>query len=268
MNEQMKSTPEGFTDIPFIYVFDGRSLTPGADVNNLIVSIQEDDFVLRSIAGMSTIADKWKYYDQAQMRVISEFFATSNRWTVVPERMYQGNSQIKFDLQTVNLAANADGNDIAFAGFVGAKRVPNGKYAWVGYESDYPHWERQFTYRIPITLDFFVGDASRQFSMEITDGDFELQTISIVRSDTPGDLIADPFRITMFDPSGYNALSDKPCSPRWLNWIQGNNWSSAFPAPTLVYPINSLIKFEIDSLLNAGTQTFDITVTGVERMPC
>lgn len=271
MRTHLYQTPDGYTDIPFIYTFDGRNLTPGSSPQNLIVSIQEDDFLLRSVAGLSTVAAQWQLFDQAQMERISQPWATSNRWTVAPESKYPAQSQIRFNLGTVAIATNGSGNNIGFVGFCGVKRAPKGKFGWADYQSSYEYWERQFTYTLPITLNYYAdqGAASRQFSVEISDGDFELQSISICRQDVPGVLPADPFRITLYDPSGYNQLSTQPVSPRWVNWLQ-NNWGSSFPSPCLVYPVQSQIKVEIESLINLadGPQQYQIVFTGVERMPC
>lgn len=271
MKEHLYQTPEGYTDVPFVYVFDGNGLTPGDSPENLIVSIQDDDFLLRSVAGLNQVAGTWQFFDDTQSLRMSGFWPTSNRWSIVPEIKFNAQSQIRFNLGTVALAANAAGNDIGIVGFQGVKRTVKGKFGWVEYESGYNYWERPYTYRLPVDVNYFLdnGAAPRQFGIEVTDADFELQAISIVRRDTPGALIADPFWITLFDPSGYNRLSDKPCSPRWFNYLQAG-WGSAFPTPTMVYPVQSQIKVEIASLLNAagGNQTFDINFIGVERMPC
>ena len=274
MREQLYQAPSGFVDVPFIYTFEGAELTPGSNPTNLIVSIEEEDFILRSVAGMSNIATDWKYYNYSQLEAMNDFTLTADRWTVVPEKMYPMQSQIRVDLQNVALAVNADGNNNAYAGFVGAKRVPRGQWGWAEYESAYDYYEAPFAYNLPFTLDYFAdqGAAARQFNVEISNADFELQAIAISRTDTPGSeaLVDDPFRMTLYDPSGYNALSTGPISPRWVNWLQGGLWGSSYPCPTMVYPIQSRMKVAINSLINVagGAQDFEITFVGVERRPC
>jgi hypothetical protein len=66
------------------------------------------------------------------------------------------------------------------------------------------------------------------------------------------------------------SLSNLPISPRWLNYFQGGNFFSCFPAPTMVYPVNGRIKFDVLSLINSGggARQFQFSFQGVEREPC
>lgn len=285
MREQQYKTPEGKVDIPFFYVFDPRSLTPGTSPAGLVVPIREHDFLLRSVVGTSTAATSWLYYNPSDSPamgsgdVLTSGFAaapirTSPRYTVVPEKFFPANSQIKFDLATVALAANADGNDIALIGFQGVKRAGKGQFGWSTYQTPYQYYESPYSYQITIDINFFLsqGAGPRSFVVPITDFDFELQMVAIQETTAGviGPLPADPFYITLFDPSGYNALSNLPISPRWLNYFQGGNFFSCFPAPTLVYPVDSAIRFDIDSLINAvgGARSFQLSFQGVQRKPC
>lgn len=272
MQEHLYRTPEGFADIPFFYVYDGRGLTDGTSPVNLVARIQEDPFLLRSVAGVNTVAQRWLLYNASRSAAMSQPSLTFPRWTQVPERLYPAQSDIRFDLGTVARAVNADGNFVSYIGFQGVKRVRKADFGWTRYETPYPYWERPYQYTLDFTLNFFdnAGDAPRQFNVEISDGDFELQAIAINPLSTPGNLGADPFRVTLYDPSGYNALSTLPVSPRWLNWKQTGEWRSAFPTPTMVYPVQSRIKIEIDSLTDTvvPAPTYQILYQGVERVPC
>lgn len=285
MIEQHYKTPEGKVDAPFIYVFNANSLALGSSPRGLVVPIQENDFLLRSVVGINTAAQDWAYYnpsdspamgsgDVATSGVAAALIATSPRYTVVPEKFYPANSQIKFDLGTVAPLANGDGNDIALIGFQGVKRLGQGQDGWTTYKTGYEYYEAPFSYEITVAINFFLsaGAAPRSFEVPITDNDFELQKIAICETTTGGEaaLPADPFWIDLKDPSGYQSLSTAPMSPRWLNYFQGGNFFSCFPVPALVYPVNGRIKFDVTSLLNAagGTRNFQISFQGVERRPC
>lgn len=286
MIEQRYRTPEGKVDTPFIYVYDGRGLTPGSSPNGLVVPIQEHDFLLRSVMGMNTVATNWVYYHPSQAPafgtgdlavtggVAAAQQATTPRYTVVPEKFYPANSEIKFDLGTVALAANGDGNAVSFIGWQGVKRQGAGQDEWTRYQTQYPYYEAPYTYRLNVAVNFFAnaGAAPRQFAVEISDGDFELQYIGIceVTDGSEAALGADPFLVDLKDPSGYQSLSSAPMPARWLNYFQAGNWFSVFPVPALVYPVKGAIKFELTSLLNAagGTRDFQFVFGGVERRPC
>lgn len=285
MIEQHYRTPDGKVDIPFIYVYDGNGLTPGSSPDGNVVPIQAEDFLLRSVVGANQVADSWLYYNPSYSPAMgsgdvatSGFAATpiaaTPRYTVVPEKFFPATSQILFDLATVTLAANADGANVGYIGWQGVKRVGEGQFGFSTYRTGYQYYERPYTYTMTVDVDFFLsaGAGPRQFNVEISDGDFELQYIGIQEVTTGAiqPLPVDPFLVTLFDPSGYMALSSAPCSPRWLNYYQGGNFFSCFPAPTLVYPVNSRIKIEVNSLINAagGARQFQFVFGGLERSPC
>lgn len=282
MIKQLYIPPEGQIDIPFIYVFDARAILDTAlPRNGNIVRVLSEDFILRSVVGMSTVGGAWRYYNASNEEAMSNLANTNIRWPVVVEKFYPAHSQIRFDLSTIAKVNNADGNPVSLIGFQGAKRVSVGQFGFSDYRTDYEYWEAPYTYLQDVTIDFFAdgGAAARRFNVEITDGDFELQLIAI--SETTGGpgvaLPVDPFLIELFDPSNYNSLSadavtgiSAPMSPRWLNSQQGQNFFSIFPVPTLVYPIRSIIRFDITSLIDTagGTRTFQFAFHGVTRRPC
>lgn len=272
MIEHHYRPPEGFVDIPFIYVFDGRTQTPGASPENLLVRIQAEDFYLRSVVGMNTCAGTWRYYEASQSPAMSALQTATARYTVVPEKFYPALSGIKLDLGTVAIATNPSALDVGFIGFQGVKRVAEGQFAWANYKTDYQYYEKQFQYTLDLNLNFYAdaGAGVQRNGVRINNYDFELQAIQIRRTDTDEVYGADTFLVNLYDPSGYNALSTAPMPMRWLNQFQPNNFFSLFPAPALVYPLNSRINLDITSLLNAaeGPRTYEIVFQGVERVQC
>jgi hypothetical protein len=296
MREQHYKTPEGMVDIPYFWVFDGRSLTNGTSPSGNIINITDADFYLRSVVGMATVASRWLYYNPSESQAMGlgvEHGAggtpllvnANNRWTVVPEKFFPVQSMIRFDLQNVVKAVNEDGNEISFIGWQGIKRVPKGQWDWGIYQSDYVYYEHPYSYELDVTINFFfdAGAAPRRFSIPITEYDFELQkicvhAIPVVEEDggngnggLPQSLGLDPFLFLLFDPTGYRALASQPHPARWVNYFENTlNFQSVFPVPTYVYPFGSNIEFELTSLLNAagGNQSYQFSFQGVRRVPC
>ena len=275
MREHLYKTPEGFADIPFLYTFDGRSLTNGTSPEGLILNIEDEPFYLRSVVGMNSLAATWRYYDQSSDEAQSELINTSPRYTVVPERRFDPLSAFRFDLGTVAVATNGDGNEIGFIGWQGVKRVPKDQFGWPMYQTQYDYWEHDYSYVLEADINFFAdqGAASRDFEVEIRNGDFELGYISISEVTTGNiqALPADPFLMTLYAPNAFQQLSNVLAPARWFNFNQGGGiFNSVFPVPALVYPVDSQIRIRIESLIDAagGTRRFQFVFRGTERKPC
>ena len=281
MIQQQYQVPEGSVDQPFFYVFDGTGLTDATSPPNQIVRIQTEDFLLRSVVGMDSVAGSWRYYNASDSEAMSNLTNSNVRWPVGPEKSFPAHSQIKFDLGVVARATNADGNFISRIGWQGVKRFGKGQTGWTDYQTEYQYYESPWEYPIDINVNFFAdsGAAPRRFDVQIENYDFELNRIAISETTGGGSAVlpADPFLVELFDASGYNVLSadavtggPAPMSPRWINWKQGGGFHSSFPTPTLVYPIRSTIRFDITSLINAagGARTFQFVFGGVSRRPC
>lgn len=272
MIEQLYQTPEGFIDVPFVYVFDGRELTDGTDPENLAVALQDNDFFLRSVAGMDTVAGTWLYEDASQREAMSALIATTPRYTVVPEKVYPGQGQIRFRLGTVAKAANVSGNFVSFIGFQGVRRAPKDNAPYLLHETPYDYWEKDYAYRLSMDLDFYAdgGSGSRQFEVDVQNYDFELNAVYVRRTDTDAALGADTFLVVMYDASGYYKLSNRAFPVRWLNYSQGSNYFSVFPVPPIVYPNTGVIRFDVETLLDQadGPHTYEFVFKGKSRIPC
>lgn len=282
MLEQLYKTPEGFLDIPFIYVYDARGLTDGSSLSNLSLPLEDNDFFLRSIVGVSSCLSNngnWSYYNESRSDAQALPIRRANRYTVAPEKRFPGLSQFRFDLYDVLRSANPDGNLQSFIGFQGIRRAPLDTSRYYKRETPYPYYEKVYSYVEAIEIDFFVdqGAAPRRFEIPIEDNDFELQTIQVARLDgTQFIPLADndPFLIQLYDASGYYRLSNLPVPVRWVNYFQGSTpatrYFSVFPCPTIVYPIEGLIRFDITSLLDSGggSQTFQFQFNGIRRIDC
>src|SRR5262249_34671133 len=102
-------TPQGCHDVPFIYLFDGNDLTNGNDyVGQLSVKLDSDsEFILRRIAGVSSVAEFFTYRNNSGSYVWKPAAAVAGQQADIGvpfEKSYgglTGSGQIRFDLLTV-----------------------------------------------------------------------------------------------------------------------------------------------------------------------
>jgi hypothetical protein len=295
MREAYALTPEGLVDDPFTYVFDGRTLTDGGNPTGLTVEIDgEWDFLLRRIANAPSIEAALgqdtgillRGFSRSQL--FSDFQRLPNNYTVAPQLLYPRNSYISWDMRNVLRQNRVTCGETpiltSFLCFQGVRRRP-GSGSFAAYRSGYQYYERPFTYRqlFTVTLANFSTPGNlnpfRTFNVPISDYDFELQQIRIVRTTLdvetglPFPVEDDEIAIRLYDASNWQALSNRPVPIGVYNANQGSNFFSMFPCPTLVYPVNSQIKFDVESFLCADVavdevpREYEINFIGVMRIP-
>lgn len=101
-------TPQGCHDVPFIYLFDGNDLVNGSNqVGRLNIKLDADsEFILRRIAGVSSVAQFFSYRKNSGGYVWTPPAAVSGQQADIGvpfELTYgglQGAGQIRFDLLT------------------------------------------------------------------------------------------------------------------------------------------------------------------------
>jgi hypothetical protein len=278
MLEQLYRPPDGFLDIPFVYAFDARGLVDGNNYQNLSLALEDNDFFLRSIVGVAQCVaptGTWLYFNESRSEAQSSPIRRTTRYTIAPEKWFPGLGQIRFDLNDVLRSTNVDGNLQSFIGFQGIRRSPVETTTFYKRETPYPYYEKWYSYQLQVDVDFFAdqGAAPKRFEIDVDNNDFELQTISVshlVGTEFVPLTNSDPFLIQLYDASGYYRLSSLPIPVRWLNYFQGGGFYSAFPCPTLVYPLEGLIRFDLTSLLDSGggSQTFRFDFNGIRRIDC
>lgn len=288
MKEAYSLTPPGMIDDPYIMVYDARELTDGANAQNLSLQIDNGwDFLLRRVvdAGsvLATAANGGGIllYGPSRSQLASDPQRLGSNYILTPQQLFPRNSYIGFDLFNVlrRVRINCAGTDILtpFVSFQGVRRRA-GTGSFAAYQSSYEYYERPFVYRTSITIDYAAYSAAgppiaynppRQFEVNVANYDFELMGINALRATTGAAVNVDEFGVLLYDASGQNRLSNRPVPIGHLNTLQTETYFSVFPDPTLVYPINSSIKFEVESYLCSTEldRTYEIDFLGVMRVP-
>ena len=263
-----------FYDLPFIYVYDGDALVDGRDyADTSVLLLNNSDFILRRICGVNNLAHTFRYRDAQRMNRIQWLSQVNNDIVSVPESLYPAASQLGFDLGNVLRANNTGGGQTHYysqIGFQGVRRF----YGTETPESNYRYYDRPYTIRFDFTI-FDTGLASPlQYNVVVPDRDFELLSITALidktggRSANPTVQAAHDFKMTLYD-ARQNQLSNAPVVDEYL-CAGGANYNSIFPVPTIWYPVNSVIRFDIQSLLLAAQVPASVTLlfNGLWRFPC
>lgn len=277
-------TPPGWGDTFFQYVFDAQDnpgVTDGGTFMQLGVQINDGKFVMRYWSGLGTIAESVQIYDWMLRKFASNWMSLGatnqlngrGQVVVFPEVVYPDGGNIRFDLQDVSRLGpgNVGGVDV-FA----AQMVFTGVRRRQGVVSDpepspYSYKEVEFSY--PYTLAVNVAAASGgQFSapirtqIPVLDYDFELRQVIFDNHSAPS-----PFKITMYDQYKVQ-MSNRPVLSnqffRSLPAADNTGELNFWPCPPMLYKVNSVIQFDVFSLLAAPTQTYHLTFKGVRRIPC
>lgn len=284
------STPPGYGDTFFQYVFEaqGAGLVDATDRNQLGVQVDDGDFLLRYWTGLPTIADRLQIYDWLGRRFASEAMflgAASNagygQMVVNPEVKYPHGGNIRFDLTNITQALPAAGLLASQLVFSGVRRRAN--TISDPAPSSYKYYEKPFNIPQELSINNYgiVGGVIQspvQFVIPVTEYDFELRRVSLnVKSDGQ----TSPFKILLYN-TDWRQVSSLPVLSNLFCYlapgVQGGGvpFASAgelnfWPSPPLMYRVNSVIRFDIYSLLVTPTelpQTYELLFEGVRRIPC
>jgi len=288
MNPMTQVAPwshEGQTDYydqPFAYLFDGDGLTDALSYTNLAQPlVSGSDFILRRIAGMPNIATGLRFRDRNSMNRQSQAVGFPHDYVVMPEIVYPPDAQIGFDLETVLRANNAYAvlgsvpNFFAQLAFFGVRRF----WGQQAPRTAYRYHSRPYTITtdVPVTWAgriaplYQVLEGPRQFSVLVDTNDFELQVIHamIQLEGAAAPIPANGHvKITLYDQN-QQALSNTPVLDSYLSDCNAD-YNSVFPVPTLLYKANSLIRFDVTSLLidTDIPATLTLHFIGAWRFPC
>lgn len=274
--------PDTYYDLPFIYVYNGDALTDLANYSDIAQPFDNiSDFILRRIAGVPYVAAKFRYRDINRRNRSSALHASYNDILVVPELRFTPDSQLTFDLETVGkgsipyVAVGSVPNYYSQIAFQGVRRY----YGQSTPETSYRAYDKPFT----ITQEFTVSQTGRvapayqvknnpvQYNFLVEDYDFELQAISmdIIKAGRGTPTVCDrDLKITLYDPN-QQALSNAPVLDSYITF-NAPSFNSAFPTPTLLYPANSIIRFDIESLLVEADVPAAVRINfiGMKKYPC
>ena len=292
--------PQGYGDTFYIYGFDAvaEGLVNGTTYNQLGIPVHNGDFMLRYIQGVDSVAPAIQVYDWLRRQLFQtqmNLGAFRQGFCVLPERHYPVDGNIRFDLPAVamqqvgidNIETPVRASQLLFSG-VRRRRdwVSDPAPSMFGnyYEKPYAIGSPSGgPFLLSITNFASVGGVTQPgttFQIPIKDYDFELRRIEIsnVAVNQRATVSFSPFKIMLYDSNGVTLfniplLSDYVChqSPA----VAANLPLAFFPIPPVLYRVNSVIKFDIYSLItqngaNAATlpAQFALTFHGVRRYPC
>lgn len=261
-------------EFPYIYIYDATGLTNGTSPDNLILPIQADGpFAVRRMFGLGDVAAKIQLRQWGDGRkYMSGLTAMPNNALFPHEIVVPADGALGINLGTVAKGSiGCGGNPIstAYLGFQGVKYLP--EYA-TPYRTPYEFKRLPWVYAYPLSLNWKhyatapVVQAARTFRQQIQDYDFELQMIRVRKADgtVPSD---SDFAVRLYDAYQYS-LSNAPVLIEYLNGaLAGMN--AVFPVPGLLYPVNGLLQFDIQSFVcnTAPDVDYIIEFVGMQRYP-
>ena len=282
--DQEYRTPEGFTDQPYIHVYDGDALTDATDYTNVPVVVPHDGaaFVLRQIYGRNNLCARIQFRDSAAPLTSADAgIVMPNTYPIIPERVILPEGALVGDFYTVARAVRDQTIFYAQLAFQGVRRWPLGeslpgitKYP---ADSQYRYWEKSFAYDLTVTVDWAGTDPTpRQFFIPVDDNDFVLQRVTIVRQQQAD---ADNFGIPNFEiklniyDSYPRPLMSAPVLDVILNDAADatvHPYNGVFPVPGVLFRRGSVIQFDVVSLLTAALldSQYQVVFQGVRRIPC
>lgn len=293
-------TPAGFGDTFFQYVYDlqNAGLTDGQTYLQLGVAVNDGQFVLRKWGGLGGVAQGLQIYDWLGRRFAADFMNIGlagqglgrGQMGITPEVVYPDNGNIRFDLSSVirSLIGTIGGIDTYSSQLVfsGVRRRRDVISDPVPSEYRYKEVDFEFPYSLTITNPAATAGAPaplQRIQIPVTDYDFELRRCILGINNGGFNFSGNsPFKITLYDTNRVQ-VSNIPVLSNELFYLNpvvvaGNgsmpNMSagqlSFNPAPPMLYRVNSVIQFDVYSLLTAAQvpQTFQLTFKGIRRIPC
>jgi hypothetical protein len=196
--------PDGYGDIFYVYVFNpaANGLVNGQSYSYLPIQIQDGAFVMRAWAGADSVlagagaVNTWgtiQLYDP-HSRLFYDlpsavFTNCATGTAVLPEKTYESNSAIRFDLTDVSLAKDATAtvpvSQLAFYGvrrMLGAQSDP----AEAGYKYKYVDFSIPFQFALAGNGTAAGPGKPTQYTVQIQDYDFELRRMEYSKSATSG----------------------------------------------------------------------------------
>lgn len=240
-----------------IYAFDASGLTDAASYSHLGVSLLGDPFYLHQITGLTTaLASTGRWQLLQDFDTLTSSIGGLLRCTmfpILPEYKYIAgpNNSISFNLSNVLRATT--GATPTYASqviFQGLREYESFHDYQDGLWATLP-----FTYQYPLTIDwrYRAGGAVNTYKIEIDNYDFELCNISIFNADGTPATGADYFAFTLYNYA-YGKMMSIPILQRGINFVGG--WGAQFPTQPILYPNETTLQFDIQSLIDPLDATF------------
>jgi len=287
-------TPPGCHDVPFIYLFNANSLTNGLDyLSQLAQKVDSDSqFILRRIAGANSVAGFFSYRNASgsyvwkpPINVQGPTLGKSNAGdiSVLPEKFYPENGQIRFDLLGVAKAvAGSGGTDfLAYIAFQGAKRFP-----YDVTPPPCPYRLRSYQYVLNLGPVIWTRGQFQRFNVKVDHGfDFEIHrlvqlNVSTTTSGSGGGLPIPSttktgvFNWMLYDPNRFQLMSDPVPDSVIIDQINGiftgdpAPMPGVFPCPGMLYPRMTQIVVDLYATESTpNNDSYQIIFDGMERIP-
>jgi hypothetical protein len=283
-------TPPGYGDTFFQYVFDAQAASPALTngstiIGQLGIPVLDGSFVARQWSGLNTIASKLQIYDwlrrqffsqMVQMGVNSPALFYGNK-PVLPEVEWPDSGKILFDLGNVQQTSQGtDGGTNILASqlvFSGVRRRAN--VISDPAPSTYKYYEKDYSIPFTLAVDNYattngVFNPPVQQIIPVQDFDFELRRVELGLQSAQQ---TSQFKILMYNSDWRQLANSAVLSNLFCHTNPELNSGelSFWPSPPVLYRVNSVIRFDIFSLLVSPTvlpQTFQMTFRGVRRIPC
>lgn len=247
-------------ETPYIYSFDGASLSDGQSYRRLSVDLRDErPFQLRRISGLSSLAASLQLYypGRSSTPLFSAPQQLGGEYLLSPPLTYRPQQSIEFDLGTVARQNTACATTIYTSrlAFQGVRLDGAGLRPKIGEP-------RPYVLRYPLVIDWYNllspgGPVSplRYFAIEIDTWDFELQRIRIRRADT-GAATTTEVALQLFDSTG-EELSNRPVLARTIN--NAVSPAAGWLTPGVLYPVRRQLRFAVESLLCNGAVALPVT---------
>jgi hypothetical protein len=256
--------------VPYIYVYDGSTLTDGTSPRGLEVQNRNPlSFAFRRIEGLQSLATSMQLYypGRSNTPMFSRAARLGANVLCDHDVIAQPGQTIQFDLNTVARQNDGCGTPIYTSqlAFQGWRYSPDAAPKPRGLKP------LPYTLRYTLTLDWYryfslpaaVVQPARLQAIDIANYDFELHRMRIRRSD--GTITSSDFALQLLDANGYET-SNLPVIARTVNELVSP--AAFFPAIGLLYPVKSQLRFWVTSLLcNTAfvlPQTYEICFEGVQ----
>lgn len=276
-----------FYDLPFFYVSDADGATDGMNYNDVPVElINNSDFHLRRICGVNNVVNpngtgKFRFRDANRQNLIQTPISMMNDYPLVPEVVYPPVAQISYDIVNVLRARNiytmpGPPNFYSQIAFQGCRRF----YGVPTPDSNYRYYERPYTIRMDFTVNqaghvapaYTAQTGLQQFTVLVDNWDFEMQNMVVLIDTTGGRsapvLSQNKLKLVLYTHQ-QQAMMTAPVLDSYLS-SGGLAYNSCFPVPTVLYPSNSIIRVDVQSLLidNEVPASVTILFNGLWRFPC
>lgn len=271
------TTPAGYGDTFFQYVYDADSLTDGNNYFQQGIRVTDGLFIPRYWGGLESVvaaSGSIQIYDWLKRQlfaspIIQNTMIGASGKAILPEIAYPPDGDIRMDLANVLRSTPGGGFYRSQIVFTGVRRRQG--FISDPQPSNYKYYEKP--YQIPYSLSinaYATGSPAATVTIPVQDFDFELRRVELTLQSAQQ---LSQFKVVMYD-NNWIQLSNLPVMANRFFHLDPSKSSGEMnfnPSPPILYKIDSVIRFDVYSLLISPTvlpQTFNLLFDGVRRIPC